>query len=87
MLLPGTNFCSFTSCPRSSDDEPKNFALCMFCGAMLCSQSQCCREEVNGEEFGACAAHAINCGSGLGLFLRYLVMQTDLRLINGTELS
>ncbi|XP_078262328.1 E3 ubiquitin-protein ligase UBR1 [Rhinoraja longicauda] len=58
------------SCPRSSDDEPKNFALCMFCGAMLCSQSQCCREEVNGEEFGACAVHAINCGSGLGMFLR-----------------
>ncbi|XP_069773436.1 E3 ubiquitin-protein ligase UBR1 isoform X2 [Narcine bancroftii] len=58
------------SCPRSSDDEPKNLALCLFCGAMLCSQSQCCREEVNGEVFGACAAHTINCGSGLGMFLR-----------------
>ncbi|XP_048393035.2 E3 ubiquitin-protein ligase UBR1 isoform X2 [Stegostoma tigrinum] len=57
-------------CSRSSDDETKNLALCMFCGAMLCSQSQCCREEVNGEEVGACAAHAMNCGSGLGMFLR-----------------
>ncbi|GCC35536.1 hypothetical protein chiPu_0014021 [Chiloscyllium punctatum] len=57
-------------CSRSSDDETKNLALCMFCGAMLCSESQCCREEVNGEEIGACVAHAINCGSGLGMFLR-----------------
>ncbi|XP_048456442.1 E3 ubiquitin-protein ligase UBR1 [Rhincodon typus] len=57
-------------CSRSSDDETKNLALCMFCGAMLCSQCRCCREEINGEEVGACAAHAINCGSGLGMFLR-----------------
>uniref|UniRef100_UPI00398EC789 E3 ubiquitin-protein ligase UBR1 n=1 Tax=Pristiophorus japonicus TaxID=55135 RepID=UPI00398EC789 len=62
-------------CSRSSDDETKHLALCMFCGAMLCSQSQCCRVEVNGEEFGACAAHAINCGSGLGMFLRIRACQ------------
>ncbi|XP_062910214.1 E3 ubiquitin-protein ligase UBR1 isoform X1 [Mobula hypostoma] len=69
------------SCPRSSDDEPKNLALCMFCGAMLCSQSQCCREEVNGEEFGACVAHTMNYGSGLGMFLR--IRECDVLLLAG----
>uniref|UniRef100_A0A8D2J7Y9 E3 ubiquitin-protein ligase n=1 Tax=Varanus komodoensis TaxID=61221 RepID=A0A8D2J7Y9_VARKO len=57
-------------CPRSSDDETKHPVLCLFCGAMLCSQNTCCQELMNGEEVGACASHAIHCGAGVCIFLK-----------------
>ncbi|XP_066551068.1 E3 ubiquitin-protein ligase UBR1 isoform X2 [Amia ocellicauda] len=57
-------------CPKSSDEDKKHPTLCLFCGAMLCSQSPCCQEEVDGEEVGACTAHAATCGAGVGMFLR-----------------
>ncbi|KAG7466311.1 hypothetical protein MATL_G00163480 [Megalops atlanticus] len=61
--------CHF-QCPRSSDDERKHPTLCLFCGAMLCSQSLCCQEQLDGAEVGACTAHAATCGAGVGMFLR-----------------
>ncbi|KYO28439.1 hypothetical protein Y1Q_0016017 [Alligator mississippiensis] len=57
-------------CPRSSDDEQKHPALCLFCGVMLCSQRACCQELVNGEELGACNFHALHCGAGVCMFLK-----------------
>ncbi|XP_053731591.1 E3 ubiquitin-protein ligase UBR2 [Synchiropus splendidus] len=60
---------SFT-CPRSGGDKSRAPTLCLVCGAMLCSQSYCCQTEVDGEDVGACTAHALTCGAGLGLFLR-----------------
>ncbi|XP_008102293.2 E3 ubiquitin-protein ligase UBR1 isoform X2 [Anolis carolinensis] len=64
------NQCSQFRCPRSSDDETKHPALCLFCGALLCSQNTCCQEIVNGEELGACTSHAIHCGAGVCIFLK-----------------
>uniref|UniRef100_A0A3Q2YP77 E3 ubiquitin-protein ligase n=1 Tax=Hippocampus comes TaxID=109280 RepID=A0A3Q2YP77_HIPCM len=56
-------------CPKSADDERKHPTLCLFCGAMLCSQSSCCFSQLNGEDVGACTAHAATCGAGVGMFL------------------
>ncbi|XP_073339559.1 E3 ubiquitin-protein ligase UBR1 isoform X1 [Pagrus major] len=61
--------CHF-QCPKSTDDERKHPTLCLFCGAMLCSQSSCCLSQLDGEDVGACTAHAATCGAGVGMFLR-----------------
>uniref|UniRef100_A0A8C6Y7Q4 E3 ubiquitin-protein ligase n=1 Tax=Naja naja TaxID=35670 RepID=A0A8C6Y7Q4_NAJNA len=66
LLNQGSQF----RCPRSSDDETKHPVLCLFCGAMLCSQNTCCQVLVNGEELGACNSHAISCGAGVCIFLK-----------------
>ncbi|XP_072842308.2 E3 ubiquitin-protein ligase UBR1 isoform X2 [Pogona vitticeps] len=68
-------------CPRSSDDEPKHPALCLFCGAILCSENPCCQELVNGEELGACTSHAIHCGAGVCIFLK--IKECKVVLIGG----
>ncbi|TNN84157.1 E3 ubiquitin-protein ligase UBR1 [Liparis tanakae] len=57
-------------CPNSTDDDRKHPTLCLFCGAMLCSQSSCCLSQLDGEDVGACTAHAATCGAGVGMFLR-----------------
>lgn len=64
------NQASHFRCPRSSDDERKHPVLCLFCGAILCSQNICCQEIVNGEEVGACVFHALQCGAGVCIFLK-----------------
>uniref|UniRef100_A0A8C2B7D4 E3 ubiquitin-protein ligase n=1 Tax=Cyprinus carpio TaxID=7962 RepID=A0A8C2B7D4_CYPCA len=64
------NQASHFKCPNSSDDERKHPTLCLLCGVMLCAQSPCCQEQLNGEEVGACTAHAAICGAGVGMFLR-----------------
>ncbi|XP_036101829.1 E3 ubiquitin-protein ligase UBR1 isoform X8 [Molossus molossus] len=64
------NQASHFRCPRSADDERKNPVLCLFCGAILCSQNICCQETVNGEEVGACIFHALHCGAGVCIFLK-----------------
>ncbi|XP_015206315.2 E3 ubiquitin-protein ligase UBR1 isoform X1 [Lepisosteus oculatus] len=61
--------CHF-KCPKSADEDKKHPTLCLFCGAMLCSQSPCCQEVLDQEEVGACTAHAATCGAGVGMFLR-----------------
>ncbi|CAJ1073672.1 E3 ubiquitin-protein ligase UBR1 [Xyrichtys novacula] len=64
------NQASHFQCPKSMDDERKHPTLCLFCGAMLCSQSSCCLSPLDGEDVGACTAHAAVCGAGVGMFLR-----------------
>ncbi|XP_066525852.1 E3 ubiquitin-protein ligase UBR1 isoform X2 [Hoplias malabaricus] len=64
------NQASHFKCPKSSDDERKHPTLCLFCGTMLCSQSSCCQVQLDGEDVGACTAHAASCGAGVGMFLR-----------------
>lgn len=59
-------------CPKSTDDERKHPTLCLFCGAILCSQSSCCLSQLDGEDVGACTAHAATCGAGVGMFLRWV---------------
>ncbi|XP_061698857.1 E3 ubiquitin-protein ligase UBR1 [Syngnathoides biaculeatus] len=63
------NQASHFQCPKSADDERKHPTLCLFCGAMLCSQSTCCLSQLDGEDVGACTAHASTCGAGVGMFL------------------
>ncbi|XP_042356374.1 E3 ubiquitin-protein ligase UBR1 [Plectropomus leopardus] len=64
------NQASHFQCPKSTDDDRKHPTLCLFCGAMLCSQSTCCLSQLDGEDVGACTAHAATCGAGVGMFLR-----------------
>ncbi|KAK2826083.1 hypothetical protein Q5P01_020297 [Channa striata] len=64
------NQASHFKCPNSTDDERKHPTLCLFCGAMLCSQSSCCLSQLDGEDVGACTIHAATCGAGVGMFLR-----------------
>uniref|UniRef100_A0A669C038 E3 ubiquitin-protein ligase n=1 Tax=Oreochromis niloticus TaxID=8128 RepID=A0A669C038_ORENI len=64
------NQASHFKCPKSTDDERKHPTLCLFCGAMLCSQSSCCLSQLEREDVGACTAHAATCGAGVGMFLR-----------------
>uniref|UniRef100_A0A8C9YU16 E3 ubiquitin-protein ligase n=1 Tax=Sander lucioperca TaxID=283035 RepID=A0A8C9YU16_SANLU len=64
------NQASHFQCPKSTDDDRKHPTLCLFCGAMLCSQSSCCLSQLDGEDVGACTAHAATCGAGVGMFLR-----------------
>ncbi|KAF7658034.1 hypothetical protein LDENG_00018910 [Lucifuga dentata] len=64
------NQASHFQCPKSADDERKHPTLCLFCGTMLCSQSTCCLTQLDGEDVGACTAHASTCGAGVGMFLR-----------------
>ena len=58
-------------CPKSNDGERKHPTLCLVCGTMLCSQSTCCQSQLEGEDVGACTAHAATCGAGVGVFLRW----------------
>ncbi|XP_034051112.1 E3 ubiquitin-protein ligase UBR1 isoform X2 [Thalassophryne amazonica] len=64
------NQASLFDCQRGFGDEKKHPTLCMICGAMLCSQTTCCSLRIDGEEVGACTAHAATCGAGVGMFLR-----------------
>uniref|UniRef100_UPI003AAB0406 E3 ubiquitin-protein ligase UBR1 isoform X1 n=1 Tax=Centroberyx gerrardi TaxID=166262 RepID=UPI003AAB0406 len=64
------NQASHFQCPKSTDDDRKHPTLCLFCGTMLCSQSNCCQTQLDGEDVGACTAHAATCGAGVGMFLR-----------------
>lgn len=70
MLLYMIIMLSLFRCPNSEGDESRAPVLCLICGKMLCSQSYCCQTEVSGDKIGACAAHAHNCGAGVGVFLR-----------------
>uniref|UniRef100_A0A3B4B2P5 E3 ubiquitin-protein ligase n=1 Tax=Periophthalmus magnuspinnatus TaxID=409849 RepID=A0A3B4B2P5_9GOBI len=73
------NQASHFQCPKSTDDERKHPTLCLCCGAMLCSLSSCCLSQVDGEDVGACTAHAATCGAGVGMFLRIRECEIVLR--------
>jgi hypothetical protein len=58
---------------------PKEPALCLNCGKLLCSQSPCCLKE----RIGEASDHAISCNQGIGMFL--IVNDGDVLLLNGTR--
>ncbi|XP_025104421.1 E3 ubiquitin-protein ligase UBR2-like isoform X2 [Pomacea canaliculata] len=60
---------SFT-CPKSEADDSRAPTRCLVCGVMLCSQSYCCQEEIDGTVVGAATQHSMVCGAGTGIFLR-----------------
>uniref|UniRef100_A0A8D0D1B1 E3 ubiquitin-protein ligase n=1 Tax=Sander lucioperca TaxID=283035 RepID=A0A8D0D1B1_SANLU len=82
------NQASHFQCPKSTDDDRKHPTLCLFCGAMLCSQSSCCLSQLDGEDVGACTAHAATCGAGVALKLdfNYDYGETDPHLGRGNPL-
>ncbi|XP_075049273.1 E3 ubiquitin-protein ligase UBR1 [Mixophyes fleayi] len=75
------NQASHFRCPKSQDAERKHPMLCLLCGAILCSENTCCQEVVNGEELGACTAHALQCGAGICIFLK--IRECKVVLIEG----
>ncbi|XP_071789755.1 E3 ubiquitin-protein ligase UBR2-like isoform X2 [Asterias amurensis] len=66
------NNVSLFTCPKASgaQSDSRAPALCLICGAVVCSQSYCCQTEIDGETVGACTAHSMTCGAGVGLYLR-----------------
>ncbi|GAB7341169.1 hypothetical protein MBLNU457_7464t1 [Dothideomycetes sp. NU457] len=52
-------------CPTTGK-EVSDPAICLFCGAIFCSQASCCRSKA-GE--GGCRQHMRVCGGGVGLFI------------------
>ncbi len=73
---------SFASVARVGE-ESRVPALCLVCGRLLCSQSYCCQETLDGETVGACTAHADKCGAGNGVFLR--VRECKVILLSGRK--
>lgn len=57
-------------CPNSDSDDSRQPTLCLVCGAMLCAQSYCCQNELDGNMVGACTYHTHKCGAGVGIFLK-----------------
>ncbi|XP_072031414.1 E3 ubiquitin-protein ligase UBR2-like isoform X2 [Amphiura filiformis] len=66
------NNVSMFMCPKASgaQSDSRAPALCLVCGTVVCSQSYCCQTEIDKETVGACTAHAISCGAGVGIYLR-----------------
>lgn len=52
-------------CPTTGK-EISDPAVCLFCGAIFCSQASCCRSKA-GE--GGCTQHMRTCGGSVGLFI------------------
>ncbi|XP_071961938.1 E3 ubiquitin-protein ligase UBR2-like isoform X2 [Antedon mediterranea] len=69
-------------CPKSSgiQGETRAPAMCLVCGKLVCSQSYCCQTDVDNETVGACMAHALECSSGVGMYLR--VRECQLLLVS-----
>ncbi|XP_033110450.1 E3 ubiquitin-protein ligase UBR2-like [Anneissia japonica] len=69
-------------CPKSSgiQGESRAPAMCLVCGQVVCSQSYCCQTEVEEDTIGACMAHALQCSSGVGMYLR--VRECQLLLVS-----
>jgi len=58
------------TCDNNVTGESKTPALCLVCGAMVCSQSHCCETIIDGHRCGGCTSHARKCGADVGIFLR-----------------
>ncbi|GAQ87607.1 hypothetical protein KFL_003640090 [Klebsormidium nitens] len=56
---------------------PREPALCLLCGTLVCCKSQCCHVEGRGE----CSRHAAECGMGIGIFL--LLRSTQMLILRG----
>ncbi|TMW59322.1 hypothetical protein Poli38472_004391 [Pythium oligandrum] len=61
----------------------ENPAICMVCEQVLCAGTDCCRRSSDG--MGACTAHAISCGYGVGLF--FLMRSSSVLLVFGPRSS
>jgi len=53
---------------------PKDPAVCLMCGTMVCMRENCCRKNIIGNQVNKDAAcetvrHSIECGGGTGIFL------------------
>lgn len=77
VMIKALNF----RCPRFPvEDEQVHPTLCLICGKLLCSQTYCCQQEIDGTTYGPCSSHAIRCSHEHGLFLR--VRQCKILLLN-----
>ncbi|KPI39910.1 E3 ubiquitin-protein ligase ubr11 [Cyphellophora attinorum] len=56
---------SRATCPTTGK-ELSDPALCLFCGALFCSQSVCCQTS---DKRGGCNAHVEKCSAPIGMFL------------------
>ena len=56
---------------------PRDPALCLVCGELVCCAENCCRRGMHGES----AQHAAACGAGVGVFL--FVKSTKILLMRG----
>ena len=52
------------------------------CGEMLCSQANCCQQEIGKKRVGSCTAHAYKCSGTVGVFLRVAECQVLLLHLN-----
>ncbi|XP_055331894.1 E3 ubiquitin-protein ligase UBR2-like isoform X2 [Paramacrobiotus metropolitanus] len=68
---------------RVEADDRRSPAMCLVCGALLCSQSMCCQYKLDNQTVGACAFHAAICGAGTGIFLR--VRENQVLMLHGTN--
>ena len=57
------------SCPKVEYSRVVECALCLVCGMFVCYQSYCCQGTINNKQYGPCNVHALECSSGLGVFL------------------
>ena len=70
--------CLVYKCARCNT-TPNQPAICLFCGQILCFQSQCCwNEELS---LGECSLHTRTCGKVVGLFL--VVKRAALLIMKG----
>ena len=79
------NKVSTFSCPSFMSDESRVPVMCLICGEVMCSQSYCCQTNIEGHPtpVGACTAHTLVCGGGVGIFLR--VRECKVVLLAGTS--
>ncbi|KAJ8603446.1 hypothetical protein MRB53_042143 [Persea americana] len=70
--------CLTYKCPKCRT-VPNLPALCLFCGKILCFQSQCCWNEQYG--IGECSLHMQDCGRVFGLF--FIVKRAALLIKQG----
>ncbi|ESO96461.1 hypothetical protein LOTGIDRAFT_115669, partial [Lottia gigantea] len=77
------NQASTFTCPKSDGDDSQAPTMCLVCGTTLCSQSYCCRTNIDGLQtpVGAATAHAHYCNAGVGIFLR--VRECQVLLLSG----
>lgn len=59
------------TCPNTGKPMSQP-ALCLTCGAFICTESACCRRSLrsDGRSLGACTIHSQSCGNKRGMFLQ-----------------